>query len=312
MQENKSIISSQAKLSAIAGMMFFPFFIKNNIKLDHLISEDERNFIYGYIRLWYFNLTIMAIVVVIAILNFMIISTILPWIITIWCIIIFCSIVFSLILCINNVWLRMPNESLKQDIQYKNQISKYFVPIINFFTRYRQQNYDKPYRWLKESIFFRTIFIWVTMFFWTYCWLIVLWIILSRFILLLVNIDIIPLSVKKILNSAFYCNPEEIFAYLSVAIITKWKKSDYDTTLQQKKEQYEKWQKFWISIVFQYAILLIIMYLIYNWESFWRKIGFLWIAFILWVIRLIVFYINKKMFLRIPIISEFISIFIKI
>jgi hypothetical protein len=43
---------------------------------------------------------------------------------------------------------------------------------------------------------------------------------------------------KKTLNSAFSCNPTEIMAYISTPIISKLKKTDYETTLQQEKTKY--------------------------------------------------------------------------
>ena len=45
MEEKKNIISSQTKLSAIAGMMFFAPFVKNNMKSDSSISEEEKDFL---------------------------------------------------------------------------------------------------------------------------------------------------------------------------------------------------------------------------------------------------------------------------
>jgi hypothetical protein len=45
METTKTIISSEAKLSAIAGMMFFAPFVKKRIKSDTLLSEEEKSFI---------------------------------------------------------------------------------------------------------------------------------------------------------------------------------------------------------------------------------------------------------------------------
>jgi hypothetical protein len=49
METEKNIISSEAKLSAIAGVMFFAPFVKNRIKSEEF-SEDEISFIYGYVQ----------------------------------------------------------------------------------------------------------------------------------------------------------------------------------------------------------------------------------------------------------------------
>jgi hypothetical protein len=50
METERNIISSDAKLSAIAGVMFFAPFVKNRIKKSDFFSEDEINFINGYIQ----------------------------------------------------------------------------------------------------------------------------------------------------------------------------------------------------------------------------------------------------------------------
>ena len=43
METERNIISWEAKLSAIAGVMFFAPFVKNKIKSEEF-SEEERNF----------------------------------------------------------------------------------------------------------------------------------------------------------------------------------------------------------------------------------------------------------------------------
>jgi hypothetical protein len=45
MDVEKNIISSDVKLSAIAGVMFFASFVKNRVKSNSLFDESDRNFI---------------------------------------------------------------------------------------------------------------------------------------------------------------------------------------------------------------------------------------------------------------------------
>lgn len=63
--------------------------------------------------------------------------------------------------------------------------------------------------------------------------------ILIRFILVLLNVDIIPMNVKKALNSAFICNPEEMIVYIFMPLTAKFKRLDYDTALVKEKEKYQ-------------------------------------------------------------------------
>jgi hypothetical protein len=204
------------------------------------------------------------------------------------------------------------DEKIVYNIQHKDQILKSYTPILNYFLRFRQADYSMPYRWLKESILLRTCFIFWTLLLWTSFWIWILVIILVRVILLLLNVDIIPLSMKKAINNSFSCNPWEIFAYIFAPIVSKIKRFDYETVLQARKSQYAQWQKFWISIILQYLMFMGVLYLIYR-NNLTLSLSeiILYIAAALWIVRVIIFSINKKTILRIPILSEIVSLVFK-
>ena len=303
METEKNIISPEAKLSAIASIMFFSPFIKNNIESENF-SEDEKIFIKGYIKIWYFNLTLLVIVLLVALANLFEVNQILTRIINIWSLSIFIISVFSIFACANELGMRWPNESIKQGIQQKWQILKVYTPIMNFILRFRQENYNTPYRWLKESILLRTCFIFGTLLFWNAFWIWVLTIIMVRVVLLMLNIDIIPLSIKKAINSLFSCNPWEICAYFFAPIISWIKKTDYDTTLHARRQLYAQWQNFWIWITLQYILFIWILFLLHRWITISLYNILLLVAMFLRIIRIAFFYKNKKTFLRIPILSE--------
>lgn len=308
MDETKNIISSQAKLSAIAGMMFFAPLVKRNIKSDPLYSDEEREFVSWYIKLWYFNMIVLWIVIVAALLNFVMIEPIISRIVIIWSMVVFISILMWIFACAGEAGLRASQESPIQNIQHKGQIFRVFIPIINFSLRYRQNDYSKPYRWLKESALLRTIFIFWTLIFWTYFWIVVLWVILIRFILVLCNVDVVPLSVKKALNSTFICNPEEMISYLSALLNAKRKQIEYNIALAKEKEKYQNWQSLWVWIVLQYIIFFAILYLLHSSINLWWEGVLLLISAVLWLIRVIIFYVKRGALLRIPIIAEIVSL----
>jgi hypothetical protein len=161
-----------------------------------------------------------------------------------------------------------------------------------------------PYRWLKESILLRSIFIFWTLLLWNWFGIWTIIIIIIRIISLLFNIDIISIDVKKSINSIFLCNPSEIVAYIFSPIISKIKKSDYNTILQSRKQWYAIWQSFGLWIIIQYVLFAWILFFLYRHINIsWDKIILL-IALILWITKIITFYMNKKKFLRIPLISE--------
>ena len=307
METEKNIISSEAKLSAIAGVMFFAPFVKNRIKSEEY-SEDEINFINWYVQVWFLNLIFLVIVLIAAITSTFEASRILTWIITIWSFVIYIISAFSAFACANDLSMRGPNESVNQNIQHKWLLLKSYTPIMNFILRFRQENYNMPYRRLKESILLRTFFIFWTLLLWNSFWMWVLIIIAVRVILLLINIDIVPLSMKKTINSLFSCNPWEIFAYFFAPIVSKIKKIDYETILQAQKQWYARWQKFWIWIIIQYILFISIIFLLYRTIRISLDNVILFIAMLLRIVRVILFYIRKKTVLKIPILSEIVSL----
>ena len=308
MENEKNIISSDAKLSAIAWVMFFAPFIKNRIKKSEDFSEDEKNFVYGYIQVWFVNLVFLIIVSIATLINFFEINWILNRIISIWSVAIFIISVFSIFACANELSMRGPNESLNQNIQHKWLILKSYTPILNFILRFRQENYNMPYRWLKESILLRTFFIFWTLLLWNSFGMWILIIIAIRIILLMINIDIVPLSMKKAINSTFSCNPWEMFAYIFAPIVAKIKKSDYETILLARKQWYQQWQNFWIWIIIQYVLFFGGLFLLYRNINISLDNTILFIAMFLRIIRVILFLIHKKTLLKIPILSEIVSL----
>ena len=311
MENQQKDISSQAMLSAIVGMMFFAPLVNNNMKNDATLSSEEKEFIIWYIQVGYVNLILLIITLATALINIFWSSMILYWIITFWSFCIFAITVFSLFACTNNINMRKSDEKIVTDIQHKWQLLRAYIPGMNFILWYRQEKYDMPYWRLKESILLWTVFIFWTLLLNSYFGIWILVAIVVRIVLLMINVDIIPLSIKKVINSAFSCNPWEMFAYIFAPIVSKIRKADYITVLQSRKQLYAQWQTFGIWILLQYIIFIGILYLIYrNINVSWIQI-ILWIAAILWIVRMIIFYKYKKSFLRIPIISEFISLVFK-
>lgn len=311
MEQKQNVISSQAKLSAIAGMMFFAPFVKHNINSDTTISDDEKDFIMSYIQIWFVNLIFLAIVIIawwiawkwdIEIFSW--ISKIASWALSL-------IIVFSLFACAWEIPMWKKDESIMQNIQHKWTLLKSYLPIINFSLRFRQDDYKIPYRWLKESIFVWTTFIIWTLILWNTAGVWILVLIAVRLVLLLINIDIIPLSMKKSLNNVFLFNPIEIFAHISAPLISKIKKSDLSIILESEKQKYAQWQTFWASIIIQYVLMAGILFLIYRWIDFSMNNIILFIAFWMWIVRVALLYHYKKAFPRIPILNEIVGLFIR-
>jgi hypothetical protein len=271
-------------------------------------SEDEKNFVDGYIQVWYLNMIFLLIVLIAALINVFEPHWILSWIITIWSFAIYIISVFSIFSCANDLTMRGPNESINQNIQHKWSLLKAYIPILNYTLWFRQSEYNMPYRRLKESVLLRTFFIFGTLLLGNSFGMGILIIIAVRIILLMLNVDIVPLSMKKAINSTFSCNPWEMFAYLFAPIVSKLKKADYEMVLEARKQWYMQGQALWIWIILQYVLFIGILVLLYRWINISLDNAILFIAAILWIIRVIIFFIHKKTLLRIPILSEIISL----
>lgn len=307
METEKNIISSEAKLSAIAAVMFFSPFVKNRVKSDPSFSDEERDFIAWYVQIWFVNLVFLIFVLAASITNVFVVNWILSWVTMVWSIAIFIISVFSLFACANDLSMWEKNESIMQNIQHKWQLVKAYIPVVNFVLWFRQENYNMPYWWLKESILLWTSFIFWTLILWNSFGMWILIIIAVRLILLLLNIDIVPISMKRAINRMFLCNPWEMMSYFSAFVVSKIKKVDYNTVLQARKQWYFQWQKFGLWIIFQYVLFLGLLFLLYRWIDISRDNTILFIAWILWILRVILFCVYKKSILRIPLLSEVVS-----
>ena len=254
------------------------------------------------------NLSFLIIFLLAACLNFFRINSLLSWIVTIWSFAIYIISFVSALACANDLAMWKDNESVKQDIQNKGLILKAYIPVANFALWFTQEDYKMSYWRLKESVLVRTFFIFGTLLLWNSFWIWVLIVIAIRVFLLLLNIDIIPVSIKQAINSKFMCNPWEIFAYFFAPIVSKLKKADYETILQARKLSYFQWQSMWMWIIVQYVLFLAILFLLYHWISFSIDEIVLFIAMIFWIVRVLIFYVNKKMILRIPVLYEIVSL----
>ena len=308
MENQQNNISSQAMLSAVVGMMFFAPLLKNSVNNSDF-SEEEKDFIEWYLQVWFVNLTFLIIALAATLMNMFRVHPILPRIITIASFTVYIITIFSLFACANWLTMRKSDEKLVVNIQHKWQLLKSYIPVLNFVLWFRQENYNMPYRWLKESILLRTIFIFWTLLLGNLFWIWVLAVIIVRITLLMINVDIIPLSIKRAINSTFSCNPWEITAYIFSPIVSMIKKADYETILQARKLAYAQWQWFGIWIIIQYVGFVAILYFMYRYsvDISWIQIVLLSAA-IMWLTRIVIFYVYKKTFLRVPILSEITSL----
>lgn len=294
-------------LSALAGILFFAPLIKNN---ENTFNQIEQQFIQGYKKVGIINLSLGGIIIALLIAQYILPNGIRDWAITM-IVGIICLISFiTSICCINQIQLFEINETEEKEIHQKEKVIKSFIPLYNRFYWYKSSNFQTPYRRLKESVFWRTIFIVITLLFGYKLGTIIILIIIIRITLLLLNKDIIPNNLKKLINHSFLIYPEEITGYIIGKIKSKYKKSDSSQEINKAKQNYSTNQASNINILLQYLSSIGILAVLIHPTSIY-EISIITIALFLWMGKTIINYIQYRKLPNIPILYELRSIIIK-
>jgi len=275
-QKDKNI---KTQLSLAATMFFAPF-VKNLLKNKQIeINEDDQKFIDWYVRLWYITIWILLLAIASALALYFA-----PNIIFLWIQRISISLLVVLLLLGSLgavVDIRILQEE-KNILKYydkktdKSDILFSFLPIYNYYLRYKLHDFDKPFWWVKESILRWTLFIIVALLTKNIA---LSWFFITAMIIRLVSllswIDVLDKEIKKKLNTIFKENPEEIWAYIRWIFIYVFKKikgdlKKYDIKLIIKWEKANFWKLIKTSnktIILEYLVMLILLLL---WTSLWR------------------------------------------
>ena len=302
-------ISNTALTASIAGILFFGPFIKNqNFKN---INEEEKQFIQGYCKIGIINIWLFVITLITFIANYFYPSEIFDRI-TIICSGAICLIsIVSIFACMNGIQLLDPNEKTITEIPHKETVLKSFTPLYNTSLRYQTQNFQTPYRWLKESIMWRVVFSFLTLIFGATMGMIIIAIILIRLFLLFMNIDIIPNNLKKIINHWFLIHPEEIMGYVSWSITSKLKKSDENESILQAKQAYSNITVSRINSFLQYISFIAILRSIHKNIELNYETWIIVFAIVLFIARALLTYRKYKKIPNIPILYEIWSLLVK-
>ncbi|MDR2190084.1 MAG: hypothetical protein LBP53_02625 [Candidatus Peribacteria bacterium] len=216
--------------------------------------------------------------------------------------------------------LLVENEPLTHDIQHKATILKSFIPLYNIKLRYQTPNFQSPYRRLKESILWRTIFSFFTLFFGSKMGSIIIAFLFIRLFLVLINIDIVPNNLKKLINHGFLIHPEEIIGYfrfplpkkLRPAALKNISSEELKTTLiTQAKQQYADMAGSNINHLLQYLTFGILIRQLFSTTSLTYELLLPTLAISLLVARALLTYHTYKKLPNIPLLHEVRSLIIK-
>jgi len=128
--------------------------------------------------------------------------------------------------------------------------------------------------------------------------------------LLLINKDIIPNNLKKLINHGFLIHPEELVGYLIGNIKSIIKKSDANTEISLAKQNYSNNQASNLLLFFQYLSAIGILIALINPTSRYEII-IIGSALFIWGGRIFLNYLQYKKLPNIPILYELRSIIIK-
>lgn len=141
-----------------------------------------------------------------------------------------------------------------------------YLPIYNLYLRYQSHSFERPNRRIKESILWRMLFTILCIFGNSTINSILLIVIILRVASLILDIDIVPLHIKRRLNTLFLKNPEELRGYITgflvylgksfVHLFTTMTPYTLDQEIAKEKESYSR------IVIIQNNGIIVIEYLI--------------------------------------------------
>ncbi len=218
-EEVKKTDSNTKTQLSLAAAMFFSPLVQNMLnKNSRDIPEQDKQFIRGYIKFWYVTLLFGLITITTWILHYLFMLNILNMIYTVSIFILMFLLLISVVSILSDIsllkWWDHGLDIYSVEGNKKDIILKY-LPIYNIYLWYSAHNFEKPNRRIKESLLLWTLFFIVSIT-WSVWWsTIILIAIVVRIASLMSDIDFLKIPTKKILNTLFFKNPEEIIGYIS-------------------------------------------------------------------------------------------------
>lgn len=230
MEEVKKTDSNTKTQLSLAAALFFSPLVQYILKTGtRNINEQEKEFIKGYIRFWYFTLFLGGITLISWFLHYFLLIDIFNILYTVSIFVLLALLLISVVSILSDISLmRSKNwgihfhtiEGNKKDILLK------YLPLYNIYLWYHNPSFEKPNRRIKESLILWILFVLFAIFGSTLWSTSVLLLIILRIASLMSDIDILSIQNKQRINKLFFKNPEELrwyvlgfFTYLGKSII---------------------------------------------------------------------------------------------
>lgn len=305
MEQNKQY-SSTVIFSALSAVLFFAPFIQPSLKKEQW-SAEEKTFLLSRCRvgnlLWFFLLACLLAFWGAKLGG----GSVFLFLSELFAYLIFALLGISVVLL--SLGLHFESTSLQQTPIQKKQMLTSFLPLWSSYQRFRLQQFEKPYWWLKEAQ------LWL----FGICFLLLLspslmpWMVLGALMLLRVGLlafgwDLLSQTQKIWIHHGFQVVPWEIFSLVILQIQTLWAKLlkkpfnpqerllVYQTSYHGKKTGRIQW----LSILIRLPITVLLVWSRWNTQLWWKMIPLIWS--LLW--SLIIFS-SKTPFPKLPIIAEF-------
>ena len=312
MNQGKKTYNNKIELALSALMFFWPL-IQNIVKKNKYLSNWDIQFISWFIKLWYFNIILLAISIFTQICFYITRISLLQNASFIIGIILWISLITWSIFAILNKNILQNNDEeniTEKEVDLLTNIL-YYIPIYNIYIWYKKHNFENPELMIKESIILWTIFtVSMLIFKWNSTILLIIIIFIIRIISITTGIYLADKQ-WKIINNLFKKNPEEIWSYISWTIKTIFNSKTINENITTTKQKFELIPKLeYRQILLQYIILtMIIWFLVYTGYSS-RNLNLI-ISCWLIIGRYLIMIIKRRHVPNLPIIKEFVDLFFK-
>lgn len=294
---------------AFSAIMFFAPLIKNNIKNNNNLSQEDREFIIWYIKLWYINIILLVITIVLWIIqlitNSLIIKKISIWFLIWLAVFLF---IWTLLVALNTN-INTNSKVIEKEQDY-NQLL-YFVPIYNIYIWYENHKFEWENSTIKCNIILRSIFALSAIFIMNIY--INIFILCTILLIALCNINWMYFwsKRKQAFNNSFSKNPEEIRWYICGPFYALFNKKSIKDNIEEQKKHYEFLFKTENKqIIVEYILLTILCLIgIYLGTTHWKYILIIWDLLI--ILRYLIMIIKRKHLPHLPIFRWITNIFFK-
>lgn len=213
---------SNTTMMALAALMFFsPFMHYLLNKWSLTITQQDKDFVWWYIKLGYINRVFLVITIASGVGAYLVTSPFLN---------ILYAICIGIVLIVLLVWSICVLSDVSLHIQKDFSLTFYevgekkllllkFLPLYNVYERYKLHSFGTPNRWLKESLLWRTFFVLLALTSHPLILSVIVVLRLLRITTLMAGIDVLHIQAKSDISNLFMKNPEEIRWYFTGTIV---------------------------------------------------------------------------------------------